>query len=304
MNYDKNKRTFDCDPTLTDSQVLQFCRDGYLLLDGVVPDEINQRTCEYLEGRIPADPNSVPEGMTEADLERIRRSREPSTICLESWFVEHVLLNRELAGVMRSLLGKNVGLPVIVSDHAIECPQPHQGWHQDADHIFGPELEFVEVFYFPQDTPVELGPTEIMPGTHIGPSRAGDDDEGVLMAGPAGTLGLHHQSIMHRRGASTATGMRHMLKYNYWRTAAPQQDWIAEPDFDLSTAYYGGQDMARYVAHMYYWLRGKSDEFRVIGGQAWPWRTENQIGPSYGFGRKEGYLPDWRRTSPDGYAKP
>ena len=32
-----------------------------------------------------------------------------------------------------------------------------QGWHQDADHIYGPELRFLEVFYFPQDTPVELG---------------------------------------------------------------------------------------------------------------------------------------------------
>lgn len=109
LNYNNSKRTFDCGPTLTDSQVLQFCRDGYLLLEGVVPDEINQRTCEYLEGRIPADPHSVPEGITEADLERIRRSREPSTICLENWFVEHVLLNRELAGVMRSLLGKTLG---------------------------------------------------------------------------------------------------------------------------------------------------------------------------------------------------
>ena len=283
MEYDHNRRTFDCEPILTDSQVLEFCREGYLLLKGVVPDEINRRTCEYLEGRIAADPSFIPEGMTEADVERIRRSHEPSTICLESWFIEHVLLNAELAGVMRSLLGKNVGLPVIVSDHAVECPQPHQSWHQDADHIFGPELEFVEVFYFPQDTPAELGPTELMPGTHIGPCARDDDDEGVLMDGPAGTLGLHHQSILHRRGKSTSNGMRHMLKYNYWRTAPPQQDWIAAADFDLSTAYYGGHDMARYVAHMYYWLRGKGDEFRVIGDQAWPWRTENQIGPSYGL---------------------
>jgi len=30
---------------------------------------------------------------------------------------------------------------------------------QDADCIFAPELNFLEVFYFPQDTPMELGPT-------------------------------------------------------------------------------------------------------------------------------------------------
>ena len=48
MNYDAENRTFDCEPTLTDTQVLQFCRDGFLNLEGVVPDEINQRACDYL----------------------------------------------------------------------------------------------------------------------------------------------------------------------------------------------------------------------------------------------------------------
>ena len=304
MRYDESRRTFDCEPTLTDTQVLGFCRDGYILLEGVVPDEINQRTCEYLEGRIPADPSFIPEGMTAADLERIRRTHEPSTILLEDWFVEHVLLNAELAGIMRSLLGANVGLPVLASHHASECPLPAQGWHHDADHVFGPELEFVEVFYFPQDTPAALGPTELVPGTHIGPSAPQPEDQGVLAAGPAGTLGIHHQSIVHRRGQSTATGVRHMLKYNYWRSGPPQRDWIDEPDFDPRTAFYGGHDVARYIAHMFYWLCGKGDAFRTIGGQGWPWRSDNQIGPSYGFDSKAGYLPDWRRHGPDGYARP
>lgn len=303
MQYDSQQRTFDCDPTLTDSQVLEFCRDGYLLLRGVVPDDINQRTRDYLEGKIPANPAWVPEAMTQQDLERIRASHEPSTIFLEDWFIEHVLLNPQLVGAMRSLLGREVGLPVLVSHHGTQCPQAAQGWHHDADHVFGPELNFLEVFYFPQDTPAELGPTEIAPGTHIGHCDRRLDDAGVLADGPAGTLGIHHQSILHRRGASTATGLRHMLKYNYWRTVAPARDWITEPEFDPRTACFGGHNMARYVAHMFYWLCGKGDQYRVVGGQGWPWRTENQIGPSYGFGRTEGYLPDWRRDNPDGYAR-
>ena len=163
-------------------------------------------------------------------------------------------------------------------------------------------MEFVEVFYFPQDTPAAMGPTEIAPGTHIGRAHLEADAEGVLAEGPAGTLGIHHQSILHRRGASTASGLRHMLKYNYWRTSPPQRDWVQEPDFDAHSTYYGGHNVARYVAHMFWWLNGKGDEFRTIGGQGWPWRTENQIGPSYGYGRSTGYLPDWRRDT-DGYAR-
>lgn len=303
VQYDAERRSFDCQPSLDDEQVLDFCRQGYLLLEGVVPAQTNRRTRDYLEGKIAAEPAYLPQGMDHADIERIRASHEPSSIFLEEWFLRDVLLNERLAGVMRSLLGPGVGLPVLASHHGIECPQPAQGWHHDADHVFGPELNFVEVFYFPQDTPVELGPTELVPGTHIGHSQRGADEGGVLCAGPAGTLGIHHQSILHRRGASTAVGRRHMLKYIYWRTAPPQRDWLEAAGFDRRTAHYGGHNEARYVAHMFHWLCGLGDQYRIIGGQAWPWASPNQIGPSYGYGCKDGYLPDWRRDNPDGYSR-
>ena len=303
MIYDNGTRTFDCTPTLTDTQILNFCKQGYLIIPGVVPDEINQRTCDYLEGKIPANPSFIPAGMSQKDLDRIRVSHEPSTIFLEDWFIEHVLLDESLTGIMRSLLGRNVGLPILASHHKVQCPAEAQQWHHDDDRVFGPELNFLEVFYFPQDTPVKLGPTELLPGSHLALTRRELEDEGVFSEGPAGSLGIHHQSILHRRGKSTATGLRHMLKYNYWRTVPPQRDWIVETDFDFHTAYYGGHNTAQYVAHMFYWLCGKGDEYRIIGGQGWPWSTKNQIGPSYGFGATEGYLPDWRKGNQDGYAR-
>ena len=303
MKYDPQTRTFDCEPTLNDSQVVDFCREGHTLLHGVVPDDINQRTCKYLEGRLPANPSWIPEGMTNEDLERIRTSHAPSTILLEDWFLEHVLLNPKVSGAIRSLLGRNVGLPVLVSDHRCECPQEAQRWHHDADHVFGPELNFVEVFYFPQDTPADLGPSEIAPSTHIRDTRDNPPESGVLSEGPAGTVGIHHQSILHRRGRSTRTGTRHMLKYSYWRTVPPERDWILDPGFDPHTADYGGHNVARYVAHIHYWLCGKTDEVRLIGGQGWPKRNDNDIAPRYGFGASEGYQPAWRSKSPDGYAR-
>lgn len=302
LDYNSETRAFDATPTMTDSQVLEFCRDGHLLLKGIVPDEINQRARDWLDGKLPLNPVVMPPGMTLKDLEHIRATHEPSAILLEEWFIEHVLMNPQLAGVLRSLLGANVGLPVITSLHRANCPLPAQGWHQDADHVFGPELNFLEVFYFPQDTPAGLGPTEVASGTHIGPAQRNIEDQGVLLEGPAGTIGIHHQSILHRRGVSTSTGVRDMLKYNYWRSAPPQRDWITEDDFSFHTAYYGGHRLAIFAAHMFYWLCGKDDEYRVLGGQAWPWRTPQQVFPSYGFNAKDGYRPDWRRTGPDTFA--
>ena len=36
-------------PTLTDTEVLDFCKRGYLLLDGVVPEEINRKTVAFVD---------------------------------------------------------------------------------------------------------------------------------------------------------------------------------------------------------------------------------------------------------------
>lgn len=304
MKYDSSNRTFDCAPTLTDSQVLEFCRLGYLIIDGVVPDEVNQRTCDYLNGKLPSNPSYIPEGFTRERVDSMQTSNEPSSLLLEDWFNENVIMNSELAGALRSLLGRDVGLPVIVSRHSVETPSPAQGWHHDADRVFGPELRYLEVFYYPQDTPDEMGPTEVVPSSHIFRVNRDENDSGVLTAASAGSFVIHSQSILHRRGSSTSKGLRHMLKYDYWRTVLPEKDWITEPEFDPHDADYGPHEINRYVAHMFSWLCGKGEEFRLIGGQAWPWNHPNKIGPSYGFGSTEGYVPDWRREGHDGYAHP
>ena len=70
---------------------------------------------------------------------------------------------------------------------------------------------------------------------------------GSLLCRPAGTLAIHHQSILHRRGKVSVAQPRHMMKHNYFRTRAPTRDWIVQPEFDRQSAYYGGHDIARFV---------------------------------------------------------
>ena len=306
MTYDQGAWQFDCEPTLDDDQVIQFCRDGYLTFPGVVDAEVNQRACEWLDGSATAEPSFVPAGMSQADLERIRATHEPSTILLENWFIRGVLLESAVAGAVRSLLGAGVGLPVLVSDHSVDCPAPAGEWHYDADAVFGPELRFVEAFYFPQDTPPELGPTEVLTSSHYERRRADPEGDGtaVTSAGPAGTIVVHHQTIQHRKGASAAAGRRRMLKYSYWRSAPPQRDWIQRADFDPRRADYGVHSVARYAAHIYAWLCGRGDDYRLVGGQGWPAYDIDQAGPAYGYASAGGYVPDWRKDNDDDYAQP
>ena len=127
------KSTNDCEPTLTDTQVLEFCKNGFVMLEGVVPDEINRRTFEFIE------------------------THGHAGLLQEEWFVEEVLLNAQAGGAVRSLLGRNFALPKGMANHRMECPAPNQSWHRDGGSRYAPELNHLQVFYYPQDAPVEMG---------------------------------------------------------------------------------------------------------------------------------------------------
>jgi hypothetical protein len=256
-------KTHTCQPTLTDTQVLEFCKQGYLLLEGVVPDEINSRAVSYLERK---------------------PSHEPTEILLEDWFIDNVILNSQAAGAVRSLLGQNFGLPIIMSNHRVTCPSPAQQWHRDGNSRHGPALNYLQVFYYPEDCSLDLGPTELLPGSHFlfslskNMGHYGGIRGAFRAAAPAGSIFITVYPIWHRRSAASGEGLRNLLKYNYWRTALPQRDWIHEPEFDIATANYKleGQTFREQFrdcndsAEMFLWLRGQSDAFQSIGGQGWP----------------------------------
>ena len=118
--------TADGQPTLDDKAVIDFCKNGFVLLKGVVPDAINRKTLEFVD-----------QYSGDIVLELLN----------QSWFVDGVLLQSDVVGVVRSLLGRNFALPVIMSNHRVSCPGPAQEWHTDGGSRWGPELDYLQVFY-------------------------------------------------------------------------------------------------------------------------------------------------------------
>ena len=119
--YNGKNRTIDCEPTLNDSQVLEFCKNGYLILENVVPNEINKKTIDYLNGKTPSNPEYIPDGLSEKDLDSIRHSNEPSTLILEKWFREklkHIEGLKKIhgSGWWRHYNFPNDSLPISVED--------------------------------------------------------------------------------------------------------------------------------------------------------------------------------------------
>ncbi len=72
---------YDCAPTLTDSQVLEFCKYGHLMLEGVGPEEIDARCRRWLDDHHAGD--------GPAELQELLE---------EEWFFEGVVRNPEGAG--------------------------------------------------------------------------------------------------------------------------------------------------------------------------------------------------------------
>ena len=262
-------------PTLTDTEVLEFCKNGYLLLDGVVPEEINHKAVAFLDSDT---------------------YYEPTDILAEDWFIENVTLNPAAAGAIRSLLGAGFTAPVLMSNHRVHMPQPAQHWHRDGQSRYGPALHYLQVFYYPEACTPEMGPTEVLPGSHYLFQHAsfmghyGNMRHSVKTAASAGSIVLTVYSVWHRRSASSASGIRNLLKYNYWRTSPPVRDWTIEPDFDFALADYtvavpGPRQQFQEcldAAEMFFWLCGKSGEYRTMGGQGWP-LPGNRNAPPAGF---------------------
>ena len=269
-------KTCDCAPTLSDHEVLDFCKNGYLLLEGVVDDEVNRKTSEFLDEH----PTS-----------------EPSGILKEDWFVEAVLMNPAAAGAVRSLLGAGFHMPVLMSNHRVQCPIADVGgWHVDGNYDFKLEFNYLQVFYYPQDTPLEMGPTQVVAGSHLVHNKArfmshyGSLRGQVPTAAAAGSIFLTAYHIWHRRGPSTATGLRNMLKYFHWRTTPPRRDWVVDPDLDFSTLTFSGPinglleqfraDVK--TAELFLWTCGFADSFQNLGGQSWP-LPGKRVERAYGF---------------------
>ena len=142
--------THDCAPTLTDAQIFDFCCKGYLVLPAVVPDEVNRRVMDFVS---------------------THTAHQPMELLTAEWFIDGIFKNPAAAGAVRSLLGPDFKLPQNFCNHRVECPQPPQGWHRDGGSIYTERLDYLQVFYYPQDVPPEFGPTEVIPGRHHLPHR-------------------------------------------------------------------------------------------------------------------------------------
>lgn len=204
------------------TQRQQFARDGYLLLRPELPDALHAHIRTRLEFVLKQEFNpgnnilpAVPE-------------------------LQQVLDHPELVAALTDILGEGYVLHPHRFCHNNEPAQETElglkagagthafiGWHQDGHSPLARprhhRCRYAMVLYFPQDTPIELGPTQLIPGTQRHRTLTESDFErGFQAAGPAGTCVLVHFDIAHGGSLNRTDRTRYMVKFVFARTQEPE----------------------------------------------------------------------------------
>ncbi|WP_020618366.1 HEAT repeat domain-containing protein [Paenibacillus daejeonensis] len=195
---------------LTDEQMRAFIANGFLILRTNFSEAFHANLVEQLN-EVYATEGNPGNNL----LPRIRD-------------LQRVFDHPVVTGALTSVLGPNYMMHAHRYGHCNASDKPG-GWHKDSywgyDRMRNHHPWWAMVMYFPQDTPVELGPTGILPGTHNHESRTfrEDDHPGEAVAsGKAGTFALIHYDIWHRSTANRLGLERYMLKFEFMRTQSPQ----------------------------------------------------------------------------------
>ena len=198
-------------PLLTTDQMASFVARGFLRLDAVVPDEINQQAMKELPGLFLTwldEFRGVAPGaaaLTQVDNDEIPLPRSGTVLrdayAPDSAFGRMVRVPA-IAGAIQSLVGAD---PVV--DHHFVHLKPAgdlhaQGLHCDA--IIDEGLAFdIQLFWFPHDVAPREGGTRYIPGSHL--RRVNMDDVAryhhlageQYFSGTAGTVVIFHQGLWH-----------------------------------------------------------------------------------------------------------
>ncbi|MGG1516132.1 HEAT repeat domain-containing protein [Paenibacillus oryzisoli] len=195
---------------LTDEQMRTFIAQGFLILKTDFPREFHENLVAQL--------NSVYEEEGNPGNNLLPRIRE----------LQHVFDHPVVTGALTSVLGPNYMMHAHRHGHYNASSKPG-GWHKDSywgySRLRNHHPHWAMIMYFPQDTPVELGPTGIMPGTQNYETRTFEDDEApgeALASGGAGTFALIHYDIWHRSTPNVLGQPRYMLKFEFMRTEMPK----------------------------------------------------------------------------------
>ncbi len=148
--------------------------------------------------------------------------------------LQAVFDDSNVRGAFTSILGKNYVMHSHRHPHRNAPHSKGQGFHMDS--YWGHQKvrhhypRWAMAFYYPQDTPQEIGPSSVLSGTQYYSQRITDDNNGeIVLSGEAGTVSIIHFDLWHRAIANQTDKTRYMMKFQFIRLDEPQKpEWNVE----------------------------------------------------------------------------
>ena len=233
---------------LTDAQVRDFIVDGHITVKSELPRSVHEtiyrKTQEYTEREGNLGNNILP--------------RVPE--------LQAVFEDPAVRGAFTSILGENYVMHSHRHPHRNNPHSDGQGFHKDS--YWGYQKvrhhcpRWAMAFYYPQDSPLEIGPSAVLPGTQYYNTRITEGNNGELaLSGEAGTISIIHFDLWHRAMANLTDKTRYMMKFQFIRLDAPETpEWNAtdphwQPE-DINPATPAHQGTWR---HVWNWMAGESN---------------------------------------------
>ena len=228
---------------LTDGQMRHFIVNGYVIVNTDLPasfhDFIYERTETVFEKEGNPGNNLLP------------RIPEIQTVFDDKWVI----------GRLISVLGEDYYMQPHRHPHFNRPKSEGQRMHQDGGRRWSHHTRRLLVFYYPQDTPIELGPTGIVPGSHYynTPDGATVSDE-LPVCGKAGTVAIVNYDLWHRGMPNRTDKNRYMMKFLFARMSEPESpSWNNEQAEWNQSKSIGNDVHQKMFQHVWGWHHGKTN---------------------------------------------
>ncbi len=201
---------------LSDKQMQDFIVNGFVTVKTDLPRSVHEtiyrKTQEYTEKEGNPGNNILP--------------RVPE--------LQEVFDDPAVRGAFTSILGENYVMHSHRHPHRNAPHSKGQGFHMDSywghQKVRHHRPRWAMAFYYPQDTPLALGPSSVLSGTQYYSHRITQENEGeIALNGEAGTVTLIHFDLWHRAMANRTDKTRYMMKFQFIRLDEPHQpEWNVE----------------------------------------------------------------------------
>lgn len=222
---------------LKTTDMARFAALGYLRLDGVVPENLNQQFLRDIghEDEIGSAMEHYQRIMSRSAIPVVPAGTSLDDAYPTDSALAKILALPRVAGAIESLVGGDCVvdhhfLHITFPPRLLEKPAPSQHTHQDS--TIDPRRAFdVQIMYFPHEVTENMGGTRFIPGTHLrivseaAIARYQNIRGQQRVVCPAGTLLFVHHGIWHGGGANRSDDMRYMFKIRLAPTRRQERLW-------------------------------------------------------------------------------